>query len=108
MTEDELGRRVEEILEKGFDGEFARFCAETFSSYTYPEENLAAARMHAFYLRVALCFLSGREVDDGIPCLEECRAVAEKSRRAALKGDRPVEEVFVRMWCSFLSGDHSA
>ena len=108
MTEDELGRRVEEILEKGFDGAFERFCADTFSSYTYPEENLAAARMHGFYLSVALCLLSGREVDDGIPYLEECRAVAEKSYRLALEGDRPIEEVFVRMWCSFLSGGHSA
>ncbi|MBP3257712.1 MAG: hypothetical protein J6M23_06950 [Bacteroidales bacterium] len=51
MTEQQLKQALRKLREKGFDGSFSDYCAATFSSYTYPDGGLAAARMHAFFLR---------------------------------------------------------
>lgn len=104
----ELDRQIAEMREKGFDDAFARFSAATFSSYSYPPDNLAAARMHAFYLRLALEALSCgesrqelfREAQEGDRLETAFRETATESYRAALSGDRPFCEVFVEMWCS--------
>ena len=107
MEVSELESTLREVIEKGFDDAFAQFCATTFSSYRYPPEYLAAARMHTFYLRTALEMLScaesrealfgQTEVDD--PLMKAFREVTANSYEAALSGDRPFCEVFVRLWC---------
>lgn len=107
MDRSELDRQIAEVLEKGFDDSFAVFCATTFSSYRYPPENLAAARMHAFYLRSALEMLSDAESREALlgktegdnPLEEAFREVTANSYEAALSGDRPFCEVFVQLWC---------
>ena len=64
MHKSELADRLKEIQEKGFDDSFAEFCSDTFSSYEYPKERLAAARMHAFWLRIFIeDYLSGMSLD---------------------------------------------
>lgn len=103
MDRSELDRQIAEVLEKGFEDSFAGFCATTFSSYNYPPENLAFARMHAFYLRMAMGMLNGEEGMEEIPYYTECVSIAEKSYRSALESDRPFHEVFVEMWCAFFS-----
>lgn len=103
MTKTELDQQIAEVLEKGFDESFTAFCAKTFSSYSYPPEHLAAARMHAFYLKAALGMLSGSVPEEGLPLMDVCRQVAEKSYRSALKNDRQFCEIFIENWCSYFS-----
>lgn len=103
MTETELDRQIAETIRGGFDEGFAQFCADTFASHGYPRENLAAARLHAFYLRVALRLLAGMDVPEGLPWMAECRSIAEQSRLSALETGRPVTEIFVEKWCSHFS-----
>ena len=114
MESAELDRQIAEVLEKGFDGSFAVFCAKTFSSFSYPAQNLAAARMHAHYLRMALEALSDPEMKARL--LAEapiragdrwtilCLSVAGDSYRSALESDRPLCELFVEGWCRMLAG----
>ncbi len=103
MTKAELDRHLAKVLEKGFDESFADFCARTFSSYNYPPENLAPARMHAFYLKVAMGMLLGATPDEDIPLMNVCRQVAEESCRSALETDRPFCEIFIENWCAYYS-----
>ena len=108
MSEDELIGQIAKIRQEGFTGSFADFCAKTFSSYHYPPENLAAARMHAFYLRMAMERLTdakGREeLFQG--SLEGDRVevayldITRESYRAALESGRPFCELFVEKWCA--------
>ena len=109
MSETELVRQLAEKRENGFDEPFALFCAKTFSSFQYPSENLAAARMHAFYLRQALEGLTdteGREVlfhkavaGDRIEMA--FREVTRESYEAALESGRPFCEIFIENWCRY-------
>ena len=107
MDPSELNRQITEVIGRGFDESFVRFCAETFSSYRYPPEYLVAARMHTFYLRAALEMLSCAELREALfgqtevddPLMKAFREVTANSYEAALSGDRPFCEVFVRLWC---------
>lgn len=103
MNKSELDRQIAEVLEKGFEESFAAFCAKTFSSYSYPPENLAAARMHAFYLKVALGMLSGSSPEEGLPLMDVCRQVTENSYRSALEDDRQFCEIFIENWCVYFA-----
>ncbi len=113
MEPSELNRQIADVVEKGFDESFVRFCADTFSSFDYPADHLAAARMHAHYLRLALEALSNPETRERLLSAEviagegaymsECLLVAEKSYRSALESDRPICEVFVEKWCSYFA-----
>ena len=113
MDTAELNRQIADVIGKGFDESFIRFCAETFSSYDYPAEHLAAARMHAHYLRLALEALSNPETRERLlsakiiegegAYMSVCLSVAEKSYRSALESDRPICEVFVERWCSYFA-----
>ena len=113
MDTAELNRQIADVIGKGFDESFMRFCAETFSSFNYPVEHLAAARMHAYYLRLALealsdpkmreRLLSGETIEGEGTYMSICLSVAEKSYRSALESDRPIFEVFVEKWCSYFA-----
>jgi len=113
MESAELDRQIAEVLEKGFDGSFAVFCAKTFSSFSYPAQNLAAARMHAHYMRMALealsdpemkaRLLSGAPLQAGDRWTALCLSVGAESYRSALESDRPVCELFVEGWCRLLA-----
>ena len=104
----ELDRQIAEIMEKGFDESFIRYCAETFSSYTYAPSNLAAARRHAFYLRLFMDErLSGGiafEVDGlhgvvqmiGEKTVDETLSLQHPSGKAFCR-------LFVRNWCRSFS-----
>jgi len=107
MDRNELDRQLAELLEKGFDESFTAFCAKTFSSYSYPPENLAPARMHAFYLKVATGVVLGGTPDGDIPLMDVCRQVAEKSCRSALGTDRPFCEIFIENWCAYCASPAS-
>ena len=106
MHKSELADRLKEIQEKGFDDSFAEFCADTFSSYEYPKERLAAARMHAHFLRV---FIQEYLTD---PCPEERQEDYMRVGMAAidevLEGERPTAmafcRAFVEKWCRFCAG----
>lgn len=107
MTKAELDRHLAKVLEKGFDESFADFCARTFSSYNYSPENLAPARMHAFYLKVAMGMLLGATPDEDIPLMNVCRQLAENSCRSALDTDRPFCEIFIENWCAYYASPAS-
>ena len=106
MEKEELDRQFAEIMEKGFDEAFARFCATTFSSYCYPPENLAAARIHAFFLRLFIEEgVSGQPSPEEIPesLIETFREVSRQSIRDTLSSVNPSGmeccRAFVRNWC---------
>ena len=107
MSEEELIKQICKIRQEGFTDSFAQFCARIFSSYHYPPENLAAARMHAFYLRLALERLTdakGREelfheAVEGGRMEAAFWEVTRRSYEAALESDRPFCEIFVGNWC---------
>ena len=66
MLESELDAALGGILERGFDDSFPSFCARTLSSHEYPNGNVSAARMHAFWLRVFIeDRLYGKDAKDG-------------------------------------------
>ena len=109
MSETELVRQLAEKREKGFDEPFALFCAKTFSSFQYFPENLAAARMHAFYLRQTLErlvdantreeLLHGAVAGDKIEVA--FRDVTREGYQAALESGLPFCELFVEKWCRY-------
>ena len=109
MSEAELARQLTEVREKGFDEPFALFCAKTFSSFQYSPEDLAAAKMHAFYLRLALeklvaansreDLLPGAVAGDKIEVA--FREVTRESYQAALESGLPFCELFVEKWCRY-------
>ena len=107
MSESELVRQLEKILEDGFEPSFAGFCAKEFSSHSYPQENLAAARMHAFYLRLSMEVLTERREYpariSGDPVERAFWIITAESKRAALESGRPFCELFVEKWCRFFA-----
>ena len=99
----------------GFDESFIRFCARTFSSHTYPSENLSAARMHAHFLRMALEALSDEKTKAGVLAMRNsggygdgsleslCLQLAAECYIAALEEEGPFCELFIQRWCSALA-----
>lgn len=113
MDQKELISALKELMRTGFDSSFASFCAKTFSSHRYPPGNLAAARMHAFYLRMALEVLTDSSTREelfaaeakGLTRNEEAfRLVTIESFQAALSSVRPFAELFVEKWCAVWAG----
>ena len=106
MSEQELRRQLAEIREKGFDDSFAQFCSHTFSSYEYPGEKLAAAKMHAHFLRL---FLEEYllEPNPGVR-QESYMRVGMAAIQEVSKGERPTAmefcRAFVKRWCRFCAG----
>lgn len=108
MDTTELDRQIAEIAGTGFDESFIRYCAETYSAYTYAPRNLAAARMHAFYLRLFMELHLSGETASGIDLLPVAvRKVGEESMEETLSLPEPSGEafcrLFVRNWCRFCS-----
>ena len=114
MDTAELDNSLREVMEKGFDDSFAAFCAKTYSSYEYPPENQAAAKMHAFYLRIALESLCENEKKAEIlggntgfislsPLERLCFKTASIASNEALCGRGSFAEIFVDNWCKSLS-----
>ena len=114
MDYTQLRGQLAGIQERGFDDSFIDFCAKTFSSHTYPQENLAAARMHAHYLRVAMeeivCTENEGDLYEEAPDADRIDrvfdAVLRESIKAALESDRPFIQCFVEMWCEMWSQKH--
>lgn len=109
MSEEELQRHLADIQKKGFDESFQDFCAKAFSSCKYASESLAAARMHAYYLRLSIEKLVNPESRvellqnraESEDLLEDTfRTVTVQSYLAALSCDRPYCELFIDNWCS--------
>lgn len=101
-----MDRGLAEVQKKGFDDSFVLFCAETFSSFSYPKENIAAARMHAYFLRLFIeervsGEISREEIPEGLR--EIFREVGEQSFRDTLSSSNPSGmeccRAFVRNWC---------
>ena len=110
MDKSELDRQIAEVLEKGFDESFADFCAKTFSSYSYPPENLAAARMHAFYLRFVLEALK-RISPDKIECADKTFELSDTAieigiecYKNSLSDDVDFCREFIKEWCRHWAG----
>lgn len=110
MTEEELRKGLEAILEKGFDQSFVEYCAATFSSFTYPADKLAMARMHAFALRAFMVhYVHGIPLADVIPGnqAEVCLKVGNKAADAALARTDSNAGLFCREyvsnWCAAMS-----
>lgn len=103
MDTAELDRQLAEVLEKGFDESFAAFCARTFSSYSYPPENLAAARMHAFFLRLYMeAFVSGKDLLSEGDLEIRCREVGD-SLLGHVASPEEFCRRFVEKWCAHCS-----
>ena len=99
MTEDELRKGLEAILEKGFDESFAEYCATTFSSYTYPDGNLAAARMHALALRAYIqYYLYAIPLETCMPAFlcDACRTIGETTVEMVLSKQDAKSNVFCK------------
>ena len=106
MTEQQLKQALRELRDKGFDESFTDNCAKICSSYTYPEEKLAAARMHAFFLR----YFIGAYLDDYFTDAEKLEGI---ERTVWKVGKQSVDETlqkenatamtfcraFVKNWC---------
>ena len=100
------------LQEEGFDDSFGTFCGKTFSSYSYPPENLAAARLHGHYLRLAISAIVWSETLEKLLSHESAEDDREEtvfwkvlgdSIKAALESDRPFIQCFVEMWCEVWS-----
>ena len=107
MSDSKIESFLVEVLEKGFDDSFAEFCADTFSSYEYPKERLAAARMHAHFLRV---FIQDYLTDSHpIERQEDYMKVGMAALEETLKSERPTAmafcRAFVEKWCRFCAGE---
>ena len=109
MSGPEIQRQLSELMEKGFDDSFVRFCGRSFSSHQYPPGNLAAAKMYAFYLRLYIGSLFSGVT--GTPCegipqqmWELCREVGDSSIERAESAEAFCRE-FVKEWCGRLSSD---
>ena len=109
MSDSELIRQLNAVLEKGFDDSFASFCARILASNRYASDGLARVRMHAHYLRLAIEALTDpvrreelfRQAGAGDRMDDAFLKVTMESYRAALESDRPFCEVFVERWCSY-------
>ena len=109
MDYTELRRQMVTLQEKGFDDSFGAFCGKTFSSYSYPPENLAAARLHGHYLRLAISAIVWSETQEKLLSHESAEddreetvfwKVLKESIGAVRESDRPFIECFVEKWCS--------
>ena len=108
MDYNELRRQMVTLQEKGFDDSFGAFCGKTFSSYSYPPENLAAARLHGHYLRLAIAAIVRSETLEELLSHESAEDDRDEtvfwkalrdSIKAVLESDRPFIQCFVEMWC---------
>ena len=113
MDTAELDRQIAGILEKGFDESFIRYCAETYSSYTYASSNVAAARRHAFYLRLFMEEHLSGETACGTGRLHgTIRMIGEKTFEEILSMQHPSGmafcRLFVRNWCRYHSLEEGA
>ena len=106
----ELDRDLAEVQKEGFEESFALFCADTFSSFSYPEENLASARAHAYYLRLFIEErVTGRSSMEEIPegLYETFREVGRQSILDTLSSVNPSGmeccRRFITNWCDALS-----
>ena len=112
MQPSELDRQLAEMLEKGFNGSFLKFCAEEFSSHRYAPENLPAARMHAFYLRMALELLPCGDEDALQPpeetgsdrVLVEFYRITRECYLDSTESGTDFCESFIRRWCDSWAG----
>lgn len=105
MPKTELEGLITEIVEKGFDESFPGFCARTVSSYSYSPENLARARMHAYYLRL---FIQEYTLDPFPERRDEdFMRVGLQAAREIEKAEHPTGmdfcRAFVQEWCRFLA-----
>ena len=115
MQQSELDAALRKVMEEGFNESFRSFCAKTFSSYSYPEKNLAAARMHAYFLRIALDSLCDNKAKAEVLSMENsgeigsvdfellCLFLARDCYRAALHDEGDFCELFIQRWCRVLS-----
>ena len=106
MSAEELRRQLAEIREKGFDDSFAQFCGDTFSSYEYPAEKLAAAKMHAHFLRL---FIEEFLLDPNPGQRQESyMKVGMETIEEVSKSEHPTGmsfcRAFVKKWCRFCVG----
>ena len=116
LKQSELDAAIRAVRDEGFDESFSRFCARTFSSHAYPSKNLAAARMHAHFLRLAIEALCDNKTKAGVLSMENsgiyntddpetlCLQIAQECYRNALKGIGSFCELFIERWCSELAG----
>ena len=115
MRQSELEAALRAVRDGGFDESFVRFCARTFSSHTYPSKNLAAARMHAHFLRLALEMLCNDNTKAGVLLGENsgtydvndpetlCLQLARECYHDAMKGEVSFCELFIMRWCDTLA-----
>ena len=105
MEETQLQALLKDRMKTGFDADFAAFCAETLASHSYTSENLAKARMHAFYLRLVLELLTS----DDEPISEEnandpsdvAIKIGEHCYEKSLQEGTDFCREFVKEWCSY-------
>ena len=114
MQLSELDAAIMKVRDEGFDESFIDFCAKTFSSHTYPAKNQTAARMHAYYLRLALDALCSSESKTEILLRESpekydvsdpeslCLQLAAVCYRDASEYGNSFCELFIERWCSAL------
>ena len=109
MDYTELRRQMVTLQEEGFDDSFGAFCGKTFSSYSYPPENLAAARLHGHYLRLAIAAIVRSETQEELLSHESAEddreetvfwKVLKESIGAVRESDCSFIECFVEKWCS--------
>ena len=112
MDKSELVRQLSDIRDRGFGRSFARYCSDTFSSFSYSGETLEAAMSHAHYLRLFIEeTVSGAVPKNEIP--EDLRGtfreVSGLSIRETLRSESPSGmeccRLFVTNWCEALSQD---
>jgi len=82
MHRSDLDDRLKESLKQEFEPAFMQFCIREFSSHTYPEENLAAARMYLFFLKASIEALS--DITDTLR--EAVLTISYPDERGALPG----------------------
>lgn len=112
MDKSELVKQLSDIRDRGFGRSFARYCSDTFSSFSYSGETLEAAMSHAHYLRLFIEEeVCGAVPKDEIP--EDLRGtfreVSGLSIRETLCSESPSGmeccRLFVKKWCEALSQD---
>ena len=117
MDYTELRRQMVTLQEEGFDDSFGAFCGKTFSSYSYPPENLTAARLHGHYLRLAIAAIVRSETIEELLSHESAEDDREEtvfwkvlgdSIKAALESDRPFIQCFVEKWCAYFAAPDSS
>lgn len=106
MSEKEIRRLLADIREKGFDDSFAQFCSDTFSSYEYPGERVAAAKMHAHFLRL---FIEEYLLNPNPGGMQESHMIVGTAAiQKVSKSEHPtgvdICKAFIEKWCRFCAG----